>query len=154
MNKTILNEVFKSLDSDGSNYIEFNEFLKGIKFMYNITNDLCDDLIRDIFDFVDGYGLFNSRDQKLNHDELRKVWQKIPETRSNTRESVAELLFNVIDTNETGFLELSEFRRYLRKVEETKLKTIEITTLFAKLTTSDCNKITKEQFIKYVTNNI
>lgn len=154
MNKTTLNEVFKSLDSDGSNYIEFNEFLKGIKFMYNITDNLCDDLIRDIFDFVDGYGLFNCRDQKLNHDELRKVWQKIPETRSNTRENIAELLFNVIDTNNTGFLELSEFRRYLRKVEETKLKSNEISTLFAKLTTSDCNKITKEQFIKYVINEI
>jgi len=154
MNKITLNEVFKSLDSDGSNYIEFDEFLKGIKFMYKITNDLCDDLIRDIFDFVDGYGLFNCRDQKLNHDELRKVWQKIPEIRSNTRESIAELLFNVIDTNNTGFLELSEFRRYLRKVEETKLKSNEITTLFARLTTSDCNKITKEQFIKYITDNI
>jgi len=154
MNKTALNEVFKSLDADGSNYIEFNEFLKGIKYMYNITNNLCDDLIRDIFDFVDGYGLFNSCDQKLNRDELRKVWQKIPETRSNTRESIAELLFNVVDTNNTGFLELSEFRRYLRKVEETKMKSNEITTLFAKLTTSDCNKITKEQFIKYVTNNM
>lgn len=154
MNKATLNEVFKSLDSDGSNYIEFNEFLKGIKFMYNITDNLCDDLIRDIFDFVDGYGLFNCRDQKLNRDELRKVWQKIPEIRSNTRESIAELLFNVIDTNDTGFLELSEFRRYLRKVEETKLKSNEITTLFAKLTTSDCNKITKEQFIKYITDNI
>ena len=154
MNKITLNEVFKSLDSDASNYIEFNEFLKGIKFMYNISNNLCDDLIRDIFDFVDGYGLFNCRDQKLNHDELRKVWQKIPETRSNTRESIAELLFKVIDTNDTGFLELSEFRRYLRKVEETKLKSNEIATLFAKLTTSDCNKITKEQFIKYVTNDV
>lgn len=154
MNKTTLNEVFKSLDSDGSNYIEFNEFLKGIKFMYNISDNLCDDLIRDIFDFVDGYGLFNCHDQKLNHDELRKVWQKIPEVRSNTRESIAELLFNVVDTNNTGFLELSEFRRYLRKVEETKLKSNEISTLFAKLTTSDCNKITKEQFIKYITDNI
>lgn len=154
MNKITLNEVFKTLDSDGSNYIEFDEFLKGIKFMYNISNNLCDDLIRDIFDFVDGYGLFNCRDQKLNRDELRKVWQKIPENRLNTRESIAELLFNVIDTNDTGFLELSEFRRYLRKVEETKLKSNEITTLFAKLTTSDCNKISKEQFIKYVTNDI
>lgn len=146
----MLNEVFKSLDADESNYIEFNEFLIGIKKVYNIDHDLFNDLIRDIFDFVDGYGLFNCRDQKLNKDELRKIWQKIPEQRTNTRESIAELLFNVVDTNNSGYLELAEFRRYLRKVEETNLKTKEISTLFAKLTTTDCNKITKEQFIKYI----
>lgn len=150
MNKCVLNEVFKTLDSDGSNYIEFNEFLVGIKKIYNINHDLFNDLIRDIFDFVDGYGLFNCRDQKLNHDELRKIWQKIPEERQNTRESIAELLFNVVDTNNSGYLELSEFRRYLRKIEESKMKSHEISTLFAKLTTTEYDKITKEQFIKYV----
>lgn len=150
MNKCVLNEVFKTLDSDDSNYIEFNEFLVGIKKIYNINHDLFNDLIRDIFDFVDGYGLFNCRDQKLNHDELRKIWQKIPEERQNTRESIAELLFNVVDTNNSGYLELSEFRRYLRKIEESKMKSHEISTLFAKLTTTEYDKITKEQFIKYV----
>lgn len=150
MNKCVLNEVFKTLDSDGSNYIEFNEFLVGIKKIYKIDHDLFNDLIRDIFDFVDGYGLFNCRDQKLNHDELRKIWQKIPEERQNTRESIAELLFNVVDTNNSGYLELSEFRRYLRKIEESKMKSHEISTLFAKLTTTEYDKITKEQFIKYV----
>lgn len=150
MNKCVLNEVFKTLDNDGSNYIEFNEFLVGIKKIYKIDHDLFNDLIRDIFDFVDGYGLFNCRDQKLNHDELRKIWQKIPEERQNTRESIAELLFNVVDTNNSGYLELSEFRRYLRKIEESKLKSHEISTLFAKLTTTEYDKITKEQFIKYV----
>lgn len=150
MNKCILNEVFKTLDSDGSNYIEFNEFLIGIKKVYNINHDLFNDLIRDIFDFVDGYGLFNCRDQKLNRDELRKIWQKIPEEHQNTRESIAELLFNVVDTNNSGYLELSEFRRYLRKIEESKMKSHEISTLFAKLTTTEYDKITKEQFIKYV----
>lgn len=149
----MLNEVFTALDQDGSNYIEFNEFLIGIKKIYNIEHNLFDDLIRDIFDFVDGYGLFNFKDQKLNRDELRKIWQKIPEERSNTRESIAELLFNVVDTNGSGYLELSEFRRYLRKIEESKMKSHEISTLFAKLTTTDYDKITKEQFIKYVCEN-
>ena len=150
MNRTQLKEVFACLDVDNSGYIDHEEFLKGIKLVFKISNDSCNDLITDVFNFIDGFGLFNARDHKLNKDELRKVWQCIPSNPENTRESIAELLFNVIDSDRSGFIEQNEFRRYLKKVERSKLRGSESKRLFDKLTT-ETGKISKEKFIKYLT---
>ena len=149
MNRKQLKEVFTCLDVDKSGYIDHEEFLRGIKIVFKITDNLCDDLITDVFNFIDGFGLFNCRDRRLNKDELRKIWQSIPPNPEPTRESIAELLFNVIDSDNSGYIEISEFRRYLKKVEESKLRGCEIKQLFAKLST-ECGKISKEKFVKYL----
>ena len=55
MNRTQLKEVFACLDVDNSGYIDHEEFLKGIKLVFKITNDSCNDLITDVFNFIQSH---------------------------------------------------------------------------------------------------
>lgn len=150
MNSLQLIETFKCLDKDNSGYIELSEFKEGIKLIYGIADNSADNIINDIFKFIDGYGLFNSKDSRLNKDELRKIWKKIPENPTEGKEGIYELMFNIVDLNNSGFIEEDEFKVYLRRVEETKLKSKEINNLFVKLQT-EIGKIDKNKFIEYIT---
>lgn len=150
MNSSQLNEIFKCLDKDNSGYIELEEFKNGIKRVYNIKDNLCDDLIEDVFTFIDGYGLFNAKDHRLNKDEVRKVWQKIPAQPLQGKEGITTLIFDLLDLDKNGYISESEFKLYLRRVEHTTLTNKEINNLFIKLQT-EIGKISKEKFIEYIT---
>ena len=149
MNSTQLNEVFICLDQDRSGYIELEEFKKGIKLVYGITDNSADDLISDLFNFIDGFGLFNRKDHRLNKDEIRKVWQKIPPNPTKNKEGICELIFDILDFNGSGYIEENEFKVYMRRVENTKLNSKELNNMFVKMQT-EIGKINKEKFIQYL----
>lgn len=151
MNYTLLAETFKCLDKDNSGYIELEEFKNGLKLVYNIKDNSADDIIQDLFTFIDGYGLFNRKDHRLNKDEIRKIWQKIPAEPTKGKQGICELLFDIIDSNKSGFIEESEFKVYIRRVENAKLKSKEINNLFVKMQT-EIGKMSREKFIEYITN--
>lgn len=151
MNYTLLSETFKCLDKDNSGYIELEEFKNGLKRVYDIKDNSADDIIQDLFTFIDGYGLFNRKDHRLNKDEIRKIWQKIPAEPTKGRQGICELLFDIIDSNKSGYIEESEFKVYIRRVENTKLKSKEINNLFVKMQT-EIGKMSREKFIEYITN--
>lgn len=152
MNYTLLAETFKCLDKDNSGYIELEEFKNGLKLVYDIKDNSADDIIQDLFTFIDGYGLFNRKDHRLNKDEIRKIWQKIPSEPTKGRQGICELLFDIIDTNKSGYIEESEFKVYIRRVENAKLKSKEINNLFVKMQTS-IGKMSREKFIEYISNS-
>lgn len=152
MNYTLLSETFKCLDKDNSGYIELEEFKNGLKLVYDIKDNSADDIIQDLFTFIDGYGLFNRKDHRLNKDEIRKIWQKIPTEPTKGRQGICELLFDIIDTNKSGYIEESEFKVYIRRVENAKLKSKEINNLFVKMQT-EIGKMSRKKFIEYITNN-
>ena len=151
MNYTLLSETFKCLDKDNSGYIELEEFKNGLKLVYDIKDNSADDIIQDLFTFIDGYGLFNRKDHRLNKDEIRKIWQKIPSEPTKGKQGICELLFDIIDTNKSGYIEEPEFKVYIRRVENAKLKSKEINNLFVKMQTS-IGKMSREKFIEYITN--
>ena len=150
MNYTQLEETFKCLDKDNSGYIELEELKIGLKLVYSVNDNSVDDIITDIFTFIDGFGLFNSKDHRLNKNELHKIWKKIPKQPTKGKQGLCELLFDIIDMDGNGTIEESEFRLYLKRVENTTLKSKEITNLFVKLQT-EIGKINREKFIEYIT---
>ena len=153
MNSTQLNEIFTCLDKDKSGYIELDEFKTGIKLIYGIKDNFSDELINDLFTFIDGFGIFNRKDHRLNKDEVRKIWQKIPPNPSKGQQGICELIFDIIDFNGSGFIEESEFKVYMRRVENTKLNSKELNNMFVKMQT-DIGKISKEKFVEYLKNEL
>ena len=149
MNEEAINKIFENLDKDNSGYIDNDEFFEGLKTLFNF-NDEHRSMVDDIFLFADGNGFFNSKDGKLNKKEFKKVVNKMPTSFENTKEAIATLMFNLVDTDENGTIEKNEFETYIKRVDK-NMKSKEIKNLFQQLS-SFGKKIEKKDFIEYFQN--
>lgn len=139
-------KVFETLDNDKSGYIELAEFLYGIKFIYGIEDNSCDALIHDIFNYVDGTGLFNSRDHKLNRNELKKIWSKIPKDLVVGKKGILDLFFEVIEQKTNNVIEPISFKKKIQKQGVNTFISTEIKSLYSSITDMS-SVITKEMFL-------
>lgn len=139
-------KIFETLDNDKSGYIELVEFLYGIKFIYGIEDNSCDALIHDIFNYVDGTGLFNSRDHKLNRNELKKIWSKIPKDLVVGKKGILDLFFEIIEQKTNNVIEPISFKKKIQKQGVNTFISTEIKSLYSSITDMS-SVITKEMFL-------
>lgn len=133
---------------DSAGYVSKEAFACGIKSIFGITDDVYNHLIFDIFTLVDGRGLFNARDDKLNKKELDFVIQAIPVERSeHICYNLSETIFNIVNKNKDGVLDINEFKDYITLILGS-IKTSELKEVFKTLSKST-NGIQKEEFMKY-----
>lgn len=135
------------LDSRGM--IEKASFFMGMKEIFGIEDDSLNYFLNDIFDLVDGEGMFNARDGKLNKKELEYVIDAIPDQRGDHIPSdLAETVFNLINKNKNETVEFTEFKKYISKI----LKGVPLTQMKTTFNTLSDNKpgMPKKTFIDYV----
>lgn len=143
------NTLFKKYDSDGSGYIEFEEFYDILVETYQITEELKE-LARDIFLYADGNGTFNSRDYKLNESEFRKFKRAEPIEYKSPKDALIQLLTNLIDSNGNGLIEKKEFFEFYERVSRTGNSNEEKEMAFNLVKKDENGLITREGFMEYI----
>lgn len=134
---------------DSKGMIEKTSFFTGMKEIFGIEDDSLNYFLNDIFDLVDGEGMFNAKDGKLNKKELESVVDAIPDQRGEHIPSdLAETVFNLINKNKNETIEFTEFKKYISKI----LKGVSQTQIKSTFNTLSDNKpgMPKQTFIDYV----
>ena len=133
---------------DAGGYVSKESFVSGIKQIFDIQDETYNHLILDIFTLVDGRGLFNAKDDRLNKKELDFVIQAIPQEHSeHVCYNLAEVIFNIVNKNNDGVLDINEFKDYITLILGA-IKTSELKEVFKTLSKST-NGIQKDEFMKY-----
>ena len=134
---------------DSKGMIEKQSFFLGMKQIYGIEDDSLNYFLNDIFDLVDGEGMFNAKDGKLNKKELENVVDAIPDERgAHIPSDLAETVFNLINKNKNDTVEFTEFKKYISKI----LKGVSQAEMKTTFNTLSDNKpgMPKQTFIDYV----
>ena len=134
---------------DSKGMIEKQSFFLGMKQIFGIEDDSLNYFLNDIFDLVDGEGMFNAKDGKLNKKELENVVDAIPDERgAHIPSDLAETVFNLINKNKNDTVEFTEFKKYISKI----LKGVSQAEMKTTFNTLSDNKtgMPKQTFIDYV----
>ena len=134
---------------DSKGMIEKQSFFLGMKQIYGLEDDSLNYFLNDIFDLVDGEGMFNAKDGKLNKKELENVIDAIPDERgAHIPSDLAETVFNLINKNKNDTVEFTEFKKYISKI----LKGVSQAEMKTTFNTLSDNKpgMPKQTFIDYV----
>ena len=134
---------------DSKGMIEKQSFFLGMKQIFGIEDDSLNYFLNDIFDLVDGEGMFNAKDGKLNKKELENVVDAIPDERgAHIPSDLAETVFNLINKNKNDTVEFTEFKKYISKI----LKGVSQSEMKTTFNTLSDNKpgMPKQTFIDYV----
>lgn len=138
---------------DSAGYVSKESFVEGIKSIFKIGDDSFNHLILDIFTLVDGKGMFNSKDDRLNKKELDFVINAIPTAEvEEVYLALAETVFNIVNKNGDAVLDINEFREYITKILGS-IKTTELREVF-KVLSNSTNGIQKDAFMKYCVETI
>ena len=114
-------EAFNSIDIDKNGTLEFSEINKFLR-----RNGISGDYSRLVFALMGGTSL----DKPITLEQFRKFFMLIEEVEAKSRpiESIYEALFNHLDTENKGYLTLSQLTKYFNLLgvftTEQKLKRI------------------------------
>ena len=127
--KTHFENYIATFLSNGGNYRSFGDvkFIPGcskdefIQMMFKIfnvegENDQIVNVLDDIYEVVDGKGLFNRKDGKLNFKEFYQVISLLPEYFVSPVRSIAYVLFRLVDSNNSGDISSKEMKNYFNKI--------------------------------------
>ena len=152
MDKQKAKELFESCDKNGSGYVDRTEFVHMMLYFFELKEDdeQISNLLDDIFTMVDGKGLFNRKDGKLNFNEFYKVVSLIPNYYVAPIRSLGYVLFNLVDKNSSGDVSKKEIKSYFDKIG-VGMKSKELNKFIEKLDRDNDSVISFDEFMKLFT---
>merc|ERR1712062_16916 len=117
-NEEELQELFKSIDTDGSESLSLSEV---ILFLKSICADISEDNVEKIFSNFDSTG-----DKIVDYEEFKEVmsqvtsngWQKCAGTSDGAQEEEIKALFDMIDKDKSGSLSEREAKKACKLIED------------------------------------
>ena len=150
----VYKDLFNKFDLDGNGTIEFNEFLIHIKTVFSLepTDKRFDRTFMSIFYLSDTSSLVKKKDNVIDKKEFKKIADAIPVIDDKPIEEIIGcFLFNIIDDNFSGKINLKEMEMFTESIGLGKEHASGFITQIPK-TDSDESKISKKDFVNwYVT---
>ena len=148
MDKDQAKTLFESCDQDGSGYVDKEEFITMMFKHFKIEgeNEQISSILDDIFTMVDGKGLFNRKNGKLNFKEFYNVVSLLPEKFVSPMRSCVYVLFRLVDKDNSGDVSRKELKTYFSKIG-VEMKSKELKDLVGKLDKDGSNEIEFEEFM-------
>ncbi|ELP92475.1 hypothetical protein EIN_523730 [Entamoeba invadens IP1] len=141
-------QLFKDFDVDSNGYIEKSEFIEGMRRVTG-ANASYDDVFEDIMTFVDGKGMINKKDGRLNKNEFDRIVKAMPKDFSNRKVAIATMLFNLIDIDKSGTIEMAEFHEYCKRTIA-NIKSADVKYVFESIDANGNGKVQLEEFMKWL----
>ena len=110
-------EIFEKLDRNYDQTIDEDEFVKGMKQVFNVTEKdnifMCGFFLVAMFKLSDESGLFKLKDGILDLKEITHLLDCVPNPlEEDPLTNIGITLFNVLDRNHSGNINKREFKKY------------------------------------------
>ena len=144
-------ELFNKFDVDSNGTIEFHEFLEQIKIVFNIdkSDNRFNNTFMSIFFMSDTSSLVKKKDNVIDKKEFKRIYNALPKRDDRPIEVIiADFLFNVIDDNQSGKINLKEMEFFSESIGLGKEHASGFIAQLEKTVMFD-GKITKNDFINW-----
>ena len=140
---------FTQFDKDCNGSISFDEFIQFFYWKFKIErySEAINNMINDIFTLVDGQGLLNKKDEKLNEDEFYRMYKFLPIEINDPKIDIFNVIYNMADTDGDGVVSRKEMVQFLKKILEVYNKK-EVERMIERLDTNNDNILQQEEFIQ------
>lgn len=151
--KKKFNMIFDLADSKKDGFIDKDEYLYAMRSIFKIQEEnYCDDDLLDIFDYVDGRGLKNKKDEKLNKNEFGKIIKRITSTSSDGKKGISELIYRFIDHEQKGRIGAKEIKYYYEQIGSKQIRSEKIKNFMDNKERKNI-ELEREEFVKWYAND-
>lgn len=151
--KDQLQFLFNHYDPKKTGYIRRDGLKTCILTYFSVENTHPDyleliDYINILFNLADGNGLFNCHDGKLNFREFSQIMELLPAKFSSPKKSLLRMMFLMIDTDKTGYIERYEMKKLIDK-SGLRMTNDEIKEKIIEMDLNDDGKVSIDEFLIY-----
>ena len=151
--KEDIQAIFNKFDPNKTGYVRRDGLRDCLFYYFGVTKESEDylellDFVKMLFNLADGNGIFNSHDSRLNIREFTQIISLLPKKFSSPKKSLIRMIFLMIDTNQSGFIRRSEFKRFIDKTD-LRMTSDQIKERMEEMDLNDDGKISIDEFLAY-----